>query len=260
MKNQIKLGLLVTTAVICIAHLSNAQNLDGLYQPSGSSWTCSPDQVGMDGGALSIQAGVFDGVENRCELTSPVNVGDGTRFTAVCSAEGSTYQEPMVISPTHNGVSIQRNGHTAYWTRCQGAENTSITQDASNGGWAFNDRTASIISGGNSFKLSCDTFNASSTYPTATMSVPCPACFPMETSAYTLRVDGQFSQSYEFERISNAEGSVSGLDYYPNWNEGLVPALMAGSVLEVVEYDNVIATFPLTGSSRAIGQLRQRCN
>jgi hypothetical protein len=82
----------------------------------------------------------------------------------------------------------------------------------------------------------------------------------MESSVYTLRVDGQFSQDYEFERVSNAEGSISGLDYYPLWNEGLVTALMAGSVLEVIEQNNVIATFPLAGSSNAIDRLRQRCN
>ncbi|MEP3784155.1 MAG: hypothetical protein ABJM65_04955 [Ascidiaceihabitans sp.] len=50
----------------------------------------------------------------------------------------------------------------------------------------------------------------------------CPLYFPMETSSYTLRVDGQFSREYEFERVSNAEGSISGLDYYPDWSEGLV--------------------------------------
>ena len=82
----------------------------------------------------------------------------------------------------------------------------------------------------------------------------------METSNYTLQIDGQFSREYEFERVSNAEGSVSGLDYYPDWNEGLVSALMAGSVLDVLEQGNVIASFPLAGSSRAIVQLRQLCN
>jgi hypothetical protein len=213
----------------------------------------------MDGGALSIQDGVFNGVENRCDLTAPSDTGNGTRFTAVCSAEGSTYEEPILISPTRNGVSIEQGGYTAYWTRCEDPQRAVASQSATEV-WSFGNRSASIISGGNSFALSCDTFNASSTYPTATMSVPCPTCFPMETSIYTLRVDDLFSQTYEFERISNAEGSMSGLDYYPNWHEGLLPALMAGSVLEVVEQGNITATFPLAGSSRAIGQLRQQCN
>ncbi|MEP1613826.1 MAG: hypothetical protein ABJL72_18135 [Roseobacter sp.] len=259
MTNKSPLFTLVTFATLSCAGFANAQNLDGLYQPSGSSWSCSPDQVGMDGGALSIQGGVINGVENRCDLTVPIDTGNGTRFTAVCSTEGSTYEEPILISPTRNGVSIERGGDTVYWTRCEDPQTTVDSQSATDV-WSFGNRSASIISGGNSFALSCDTFNASSTYPTATMSAPCPSCFPTETSMYTLRVDDLFSQNYEFERISNAEGSMSGLDYYPNWNEGLLPALMAGSVLEVVEQGNTIATFPLTGSSRSIDQLRQQCN
>jgi hypothetical protein len=82
----------------------------------------------------------------------------------------------------------------------------------------------------------------------------------METSNYTLRVDSQFSREYEFQRVSNAEGSVSDLDYYPDWNEGLVAALMAGSALDILDQGTVIASFPLAGSSRAIDQLRQQCN
>ena len=49
-------------------------------------------------------------------------------------------------------------------------------------------------------------------------------------------------------------------DYAPNWDTGVVRALMAGSVLEVVEANNVIASFPLAGSSRAIGALRASCS
>lgn len=259
MTNKSLLFTLVTSATLSCAGLVNAQSLDGLYQPSGTSWTCSPDQIGIEGGALSIQGGVFNGVENRCDLTEPIDTGNGTRFTAVCSAEGSTYEEAILISPTRNGVSIERGDHTAYWTRCEDPQ-TTVDSQSTTDVWSFGNRSASIISGENSFALSCDTFNASSTYPTATLSVPCLSCFPMETSMYTLRVDDLFSQNYEFERISNAEGSMSGLDYYPNWREGLLPALMAGSVLEVVEPGNIIATFPLTGSSRAIDRLLQQCN
>ena len=237
-----------------------AQSIDGLYQPSGADWSCAPDQIGVEGGALAIQNGIFEGVENRCELTNPQSDGRGTSFTAVCSAEGSTYQEQMTIAPTANGVSIQRDGFTSYWRRCAQPQTTSTGSVPPQGRWTYADRTASIVAGGNTFELSCEPLNASSTYPTARLMAPCPTCFPMESSVYTLRVDGQFSQDYEFERVSNAEGSISGLDYYPLWNEGLVTALMAGSVLEVIEQNNVIATFPLAGSSNAIDQLRQRCN
>lgn len=252
--------LLTAALSLLISTPLQAQNIDGLYQPSGADWTCSPDQIGMDGGALAIQNEVFRGVENRCDLTNPQPDGSGTAFTAICSAEGSTYQQQMTITPTANGISIQRDGFTSYWKSCAQPQTTRTGSQPQQGRWSYADRTASIVADGNAFELSCEPLNASSTYPTARLMAPCPTCFPMETSVYTLRVDGQFSQDYEFERVSNAEGSISGLDYYPLWNEGLVTALMAGSVLEVIEQNNVIATFPLAGSSNAIDQLRQRCN
>lgn len=255
-------ALAVCTVSLMTAFTSQvaADQFDGLYQPSGADWSCSPDHIGMDGGALAIQGGVFDGVENRCELTKPQTNGGATTFTAICSAEGSTYEQQIAIMPTANGVSIQRDGFTSYWSRCLEAQTATSVTEAPQGRWSYGNRAATILAGANAFELSCEVLNASSTYPTARLMAPCPTCFPNETAQYTLRVDGQFTRDYEFERVSNAEGSVSGLDYYPAWAEGLVAALMAGSVLEVIEEGNVIATFPLVGSSRAIGQLRDMCN
>lgn len=260
---QMKLLLANTVlATIAVTGPARAQSVEGLFQPKGATWSCSPDQIGMDGGALAIQNGVFNGVENRCNLTSPAAMGDGTRYITVCSAEGSTYQEPIIITPTANGVKIDRNGSTAYWTRCTDTDQPEAIEVVRNTDerWEYSDRTALIIVDGSRFALSCDTFNASSTYPTASISVPCPSCWPGETTTYTLQVNDAFSQSYGFERISNAAGSVSNFDYAPNWDGGLVQALMAGSFLEVVEMGNVIASFPLAGSSRAIGELRASCN
>lgn len=254
--------LAVCTVSLVTAFTSQvaADQFDGLYHPSGADWSCSPDQIGMDGGALAIRNGVFDGVENRCNLTTPQPDGDGTTFTATCSAEGSTFEQQVTITPTANGVSIERDGFTSYWSRCLGSQTTTSVTEAPQGRWSYGNRAATIVAGASAFELSCEVLNASTTYPTARLMVPCPTCFPNETTQYTLRVDGQFTQDYEFERVSNAEGSVSGLDYYPAWDEGLVAALRAGSVLEVIEEGNVIATFPLVGSSRAIGQLRDMCN
>ncbi len=257
---MIKAQAILAFIAMVVSGGAYAQNIDGLYQPSAANWSCSPDQVGLDGGALAIQNGIFEGVENRCDLTNPQSSGRGTEFTAVCSAEGTTYEQQMTITPTANGVSIQRDGFTSYWKRCESAPASANTASPPQGSWGYDNGTAFIVAANNSFELSCEPYSASSTYPTARLSAPCPTCFPMETSTYTLRVDGRFSKDYEFERVSNAEGSISGLDYYPLWNEGLVTALMAGSVLEVIEQGNVIATFPLAGSSRAIDQLRQRCN
>lgn len=83
---------------------------------------------------------------------------------------------------------------------------------------------------------------------------------PVAAIALVVLGDVATAQEIEFERVSNAKGLISGLDYYPMWNAGLVPAVKASSVLEVLEQGNVIAMFPLTGSSMAIDQLQQRCN
>jgi hypothetical protein len=248
------------TAITALFGTAYAQTIDGLYQPSGASWSCQQDQVGTDGGALAIQNGIFDGVENRCELTEPISVGSGISYTAVCSAEGDTYRESLTITSTANGVKIEHNNSTAYWQRCDTDQVASQTRQSTNTNWGYSDRSAYITSGGNHFALSCDVFNPSSTYPTASMDVPCPLCFPRETTSYTLQVDDIFMQAFDFERVSNAEGSKSDLDYYPNWQDGLVPALMSGTSLNVLEAGNVIATFLLAGSSRAIGTLRTSCN
>lgn len=118
MHSNFEKAISALVCLFCTSSLS-AQSIDGIYQLSGSNWSCSPDQIGMDGGALAIQNGVFEGVENRCDLTSPTKVDNGLRYTAVCSAEGSTYSEPITITPTSNGVKIDRNGYTFYWSRCE---------------------------------------------------------------------------------------------------------------------------------------------
>lgn len=253
-------NLVILMAMIAFSSAANAQGIDGLYQPAGQSWSCSPDLIGQDGGALAIQNGILDGVGNQCELTAPVAVGDGTRFTAVCMGEGSKYSETLTIEPTETGVRIERSGYTTDWSRCKGGQDAVSTSQVPNGVWGYGDGYAGISVARNSFYLSCEPFNPSSTYPTASMMVPCPACFPREITSYTLRVDDSFTAEFEFERISNAEGSSSDLGYYPEWYAGLVPALMAGTTLEIIEESAVIATFPLKGSSKAIGALRAGCN
>lgn len=265
MKAKFVGSALTTLAAIAITAAVHAEDFDGIYQPQGYDWTCDPDDIGMDGGALAIGGGYIDGVENRCELQNPrkSTSTSGTQFTAVCSGEGMEYREELTITSTENGVRILRDGHEIMWARCgegQSPMNTDAASQGSDDRWGYANTRASIISGGNSFTLSCEPFNPSSTYPTALLSASCPACFPGETTKYTIRIDDVFKATYEFERVSNAAGSSSDLGYYPDWHDGLVPALMAGSKLQVLENDGVIASFPLSGSSRAIGQLRDDCN
>lgn len=100
--------------------------LDGLYFPasaSASSWSCNADQIGVEGGALSIAGGHLDGVENRCALTDPVAGANGNsiHYIAVCSAEGENYSEPVTITKTASGVGIGRDGRTVFWSACPSA-------------------------------------------------------------------------------------------------------------------------------------------
>lgn len=245
---------------------ASAQQFDGIYRPAGDDfrgWSCADRDIGFDGGAVAILDGYLEGVENRCELTSPQPTSNGTTYTAVCSAEGSEYRETVTIAPASDGVSLTRNGRTVEWVQCDAENAASDTQGSASTPsetWSFADGKASILAGGHYFELACEPHGARRTHPSARMSVPCPLCFPMETTQYVLRIDDLFEQQYEFERVSNAEGSVSGLDYYPDWYDGLVAALMAGSALEVIEQGGVIASFPLTGSGQAIAALRDACN
>lgn len=252
MKNQSKLGWLVAAGALCGAHLTHAQSLDGLYQPSGLSWSCSPDQVGMDGGALSIQGGVYNGVENRCDLTAPIETGDGTRFTAVCSAEGSTYEEPILISPTHNGVSIERGGQTAYWTRCEDSTGVSAPQGASaqptNGKWVYGfgqgvEESSTRDGYGNSVSFSCMGGRNGGLYVEL-------GGQPISGGQASFDVDGNvFGMTVWADggRI-NTECTVCGQNYTALW-----AATAAGNLLTVRASDGRSAAFSLSGSRDALG-------
>lgn len=117
-----------------------ADQVDGLYRPAGERWSCSAEQIGMDGGSLSVQNGVLRGVETYCELTAPRAVGAGTQYTALCSAEGDSYAETLTLTPMGNGLKVERNGFTANWIRCPAAKPTLHAQGPSNGRWTFGGR------------------------------------------------------------------------------------------------------------------------
>jgi hypothetical protein len=237
---------------------------EGLYFPasaSPSAWSCRPDQVGMDGGALAIGSGYLDGLENRCELTNPQPISNGTsvRFTAICSAEGETYSEPVIIAKTASGVTIERDGRSVAWTACPVASGATTEPVAVQGGWVFADGVASIHSGGNYLEFSCVPAGAASTIPTARM-YGCPLCWQGDEIDFGFRIDGGVVEKFTFTKQSNAEGMTSDLYGYPAWHDGIITQLMAGHLLHVYEGDSIAASYPLTGSSAALGALMAKCN
>ena len=240
-----------TVVVIGFASGAFAQSIEGLYQPSGANWSCSLDHIGMDGGALAIQGGVFYGVENRCDLTSPVRIGNGTRYTAACSAEGSTYREQMTITPTTDGVRINRASGTALWHRCEPLEGPSIASLPSNGLWAFSGGQGVYESGtsdgnGNSVSFTCDDLNENGGLYIELGGEPISGghvAFDVDGSifAMTAWADGG--------RI-NTECSVCGQTYTALWD-----AAAAGNLMSITASDGRSATFNLHGSRDALGDV-----
>lgn len=228
-----------------------AQSIDGLYRPAGANWSCSPDQIGVDGGALAIQGNVFNGVENRCDLTSPVRIGDGTRYTAVCLAEGSTYREQMTITPTVDGVRITRDGRTAMWDRCEPSQSASAASPPTNARWTFGGGQGSYESAtrdanGNSITFTCDDLGENGGLYIELNGRPVPA------GQVLIDVDGtSFSMTAWAERGRiNTECTVCGQTYIALW-----AAAVAGNLMTVTASDGRSAAFSLIGSRDALGDV-----
>lgn len=231
-----------------------AQNIDGLYHPVGTSWSCSADQIGMEGGALAILDGVFEGVENRCDLTSPVALENGTRFTAVCSAEGETYQEPITITPTANGVRIQRELGTAYWKRCKAHQVTASPQKASNSPWTFGGRqgvyeSATRDAYGNAVIFTCNDLGENGGLMVKLAGEPIPG------GRTDFDVDGVVfgMTAWASDGRINTKCNVCSQNYTTLWE-----ATAAGNLLTVTASDGRSASFSLRGSRDALGDVACR--
>lgn len=253
-------------AASVIASSSNAQTaisqIEGLYRPTGAigeSWSCDPEFIGQDGGALAILDGYLEGLENRCALSDPEPDGDGIRFMSTCSAEGSEYREVVVITKCDDGVIIERGGSPIRWSRCGASEDKADTSPVG-GRWAINDTVASTTQNGLRLAISCSPLTASSTFPTAQLSGWCPACMTGDEADIEISIEGSFAQSYSFIKKSNADGWLSDLDYSANWHDGLIAALRAGSVVKLKSDGHDIEAFSLTGSAAALDALTQQCN
>jgi len=140
---------------------------EGLYRPAdplGASWSCNPDSVGMDGGALAVLDGYFEGVENRCELTNPKVIDEGgTSFTALCYGESTLYVEQVTLRLNQNGLSILIGDDVVELARCasEAAQSGSLGTSVINEPWTevFAQGTTEISTtdaGGNSITFTCN--------------------------------------------------------------------------------------------------------
>ena len=243
---------LLTTISLIASFTSNvvsAQGIDGLYQPTGFTWSCSPDQVGVDGGALAIRDGVLDGVENRCSLTKPTPMANGIQFTAICSAEGNTYSEPITITPTSTGISIERDGFASSWSRCDSRQVATRPMQPSNGRWTFGGgqdvfESATRDDLGNSVAFTCNDLGEAGGLYVELEGQPISggqASFDVDGNAYDMTVWANGG------RI-NTECTACGQNYTALWG-----ATAAGNLLTVRASDGRSAAFNLNGSGDALG-------
>lgn len=227
-----------------------ADQFDGLYQPSGSDWSCSSEHIGMDGGALAIMDGYLEGVENRCELTSPRAIEDGTLYTALCSGEGESYSEFIVLSLTNDGLLLQRGDHTVEWTRCEARQAHSSSRQPTNGRWTFGARQGIVESATRDSNGNSVTFVCSDVGTNGGLYVELGG-EPIRGGGVDFDIDGKVIGMVAWGRGGdiNTECRACSANYRAIWE-----AAAAGNLMTITASDGRSAAFSLLGSREALGE------
>ena len=93
---------------------------DGTYKQVANA-DCA--NVGVDGGALKIEDGIFYGVEVECRMTKPVDVVqmDATLYTMKCSGEDQVWTERAMLmdAAEGDGIIMAWNGYAFAYARCE---------------------------------------------------------------------------------------------------------------------------------------------
>lgn len=109
---------LVALCLLCPA-MALATPYDGTYRQTANA-ECA--LVGVDGGALKIDDGIFFGVEVECRMTRPVNVVDmdATLYTMRCSGEDQLWTERAMImnDAESDGIIMIWDGYAFKYSRC----------------------------------------------------------------------------------------------------------------------------------------------
>ncbi|WP_017927622.1 hypothetical protein [Limimaricola hongkongensis] len=113
-----RLTLAVATGALS-AGAAMATPYDGTYRPSADS-DCS--RVGVEGGALRIEDGLFEGIASECRMTRPVDVVDmdATLYTMECSAGETRWTERALLMQAagDDGLIMLWNGYAFRYARC----------------------------------------------------------------------------------------------------------------------------------------------
>lgn len=106
-------------AVALSAGAAMATPYDGTYRPSEES-DCT--RVGVEGGALRIEDGLFEGIKSECRMTRPVDVVDmdATLYTMECSAGDTSWTERALLMQAagDDGLIMLWNGYAFRYARC----------------------------------------------------------------------------------------------------------------------------------------------
>lgn len=117
-------GLGIAGAILVAGSVA-ATPYDGLYRSSGDA-DCA--QVGVEGGALRIQEGLFEGVGSECRMMRPVDVVDmdATLYTMECSAGDTRWTERAMLmkAAQDNGLIMLWNGYAFRYARCDAEKET----------------------------------------------------------------------------------------------------------------------------------------
>ncbi len=117
-------------AALTLPGLALAGPYDGVYRQAANA-DCG--LIGVDGGAISIEDGVFNGVEMECRMTRPVDVVnmDATLYTMECSGEDQIWSERTLLmnAAAEGGLIMLWNGYAFRYDRCpDGAAATDTTE------------------------------------------------------------------------------------------------------------------------------------
>jgi hypothetical protein len=93
---------------------------DGIYKQTANS-DCGI--LGVDGGSLKIEDGIFHGVEMSCRMTRPVDVidMDATLYTMQCSGEDQLWSERAMFmhAAEDDGLIMLWDGYAFSYDRCE---------------------------------------------------------------------------------------------------------------------------------------------
>lgn len=93
---------------------------DGVYRQVANA-DCA--NIGVDGGSLKIEEGIFYGVELECRMTRPVDVlqMNATLYTMQCTGEDQIWTERAMLmdNADGDGIIMVWNGYAFAYEACE---------------------------------------------------------------------------------------------------------------------------------------------